>query len=310
MDSQACFFCGQPIIGNRSREHIFGDKFLQYLDLKQTNLASSLANPTTYSRIKVPAHATCNNEVGSEFENQMLGLIKSMDQNLELLSKLHMPSAEPLNTALREAFVHWVAKLYYGLLYWEAGLRNHQKPEYQQWLQGLLASEEFAYLRKCFMQRLAFRIPSSVFHFHLPEPQHSLRFDFGNGLPLGLIYVRFRQHLIVASVGDACLVQQWFTAAHVASAQAALSENSSEEPLAYLHAVAHIWAVREWLPIAPRLEYGESAIRDRSREGHPVPPEIDAPAVNERAAEVYAELAAKWRGSAASSYTEVSEDAP
>jgi hypothetical protein len=77
-------------------------------------------------------------------------------------------------------------------------------------------------------------------------------------------------------------------------ATSAIYEMSVKDPVAHLHAVAHIWAVREWLPIQPRIEFGEQGIRDRSREDLQHKPPIDAEAVNTRAAEIFRELASKW----------------
>ncbi len=61
MNMSACFFCGKEILGKISREHIFGDSFLGYLDLKLDELKSSQPHPTSYSKLKVPSHVTCNN---------------------------------------------------------------------------------------------------------------------------------------------------------------------------------------------------------------------------------------------------------
>lgn len=300
MDFDACFFCGEPIDGKTSREHIFSDKFLEYLGLKQEKVTSSLPRSTSYSKVKVPAHSSCNSGRGSEFEAYILRLIKSMDANLAHLSAIHTAFGEPLNESLRHAFTQWLAKLYYGLLYWEAGLETHVDPDYQRWLGSLLAEPEFAYLRKCFVDQLAFKIPSSLFHFHVPDPpEPAFRFDFGNGLPHGLFYVRFRNHLLVTALADANLVHQWLNEEHVSSLQLSITQLSAQDPAEYLHAVAHIWAIRELLPVAPRLEYQDRDILDRSREGYSQCPAIDSEAVNSRAAELFQKLVAKWKGTAA-----------
>lgn len=220
MKLDACFFCGKEIDGKISREHIFADSFLKYLDLKEQTVTSSLPHPTAYSKVKVPSHGPCNNQSGSEFEQYVLGLIKIMDSNLDHLSALHTNTGEPVNEGARQALTQWLAKLYFGLVYWESGLKTHANPEYQKWLRGLLVGPEFAYLRRCFTEQLAFKIPSSLFHFHVPDPpEPAFRFDFGNGLPHGLFYIRFRNHLLVTALGDANLVHEWFTEQHASSMQ-------------------------------------------------------------------------------------------
>jgi hypothetical protein len=299
MKTNECFFCGGVTSGKNSKEHIFGDSFLQYLDLKQESIRSSQPHPTSYSKVKVPSHESCNSRAGSEFESYILSLVKTMDTNLDHLATVHTATGERVNGALREAFTLWLAKLYFGLLYWEAGLEKHADADHQHWLRGLLDVPEFAYLRRCLRERLAFKLPSSLFHFRVPDPpEAALRFDFGNGLPHGLVYIRFRNHPLVAALGDANLVREWFTEEHVTAMQQWIDELSAKVPLAYLHPVSHLWAVREWLPIEPRLEFGEWGIRDCSRHGFAERPPIDEDAVNNRAAEIFAEHASKWMNEA------------
>jgi hypothetical protein len=296
LKADECFFCGEAISSNLSKEHIFGNGFLAYLDLKEDRIFSSQSHPTSYSKVKVPSHETCNNGVGSEFEAYVLSLIKNMDSNFDHLASIHGATGEPVNEALRQAFTLWLTKLYFGLLYWEAGLKRHADLNRQQWLRGLLDQPDFAYMRRCLTERLAFKLPSSLFHFRVPDPpEPAFRFDFGDGLPLGLVYIRFRNHLLVAALGDANLVREWITDEHIRTLQFSIDEQSEKDPVAYLHPVSHIWAVREWLPIQPRLEFGVDGIRDRSREGYDDRPPIDSDAVNTRATEIFHEHASKWK---------------
>ena len=292
----SCFFCGEEISEKISREHIFGDSFLGYMDLKLEQLTSSQPHPTSYSKLKVPSHKTCNTQEGSWFEQHVLSIIKSMDQNPEHLSGIHIPSDEPINQILRQTFTQWLAKLYFGLVYWEAGLKKHVDKARQEWLVSILNTNEFTYLRRCFKEGLDFKLPSSIFHFYVPDPpERVFRFDFGNGLPYGLFYIRFRNHLLVAALGDGNLVHEWFLNEHVRQCQAHINEQSQFDPVIYLHVVAHIWAVRECLPVQPIIEFNSSGIQDRSRESLAQRPNIDGDAVNKRAKEILDEHASKWK---------------
>ena len=296
MRPDACFFCGEVISEKVSREHIFGDSFLAYMGLKEERLTSWQPHPTSYSKVKVPSHNTCNNRAGSEFERYVLSLVRTMDSNVDHLAAVHTATGEALNEGLRQVFTQWLAKLYFGLVYWEAGLKKHADPSHQQWLRGLLGGPEFAYLRRCFTRRLGFKLPSSLFHFLVPDPpEPAFRFDFGSGLSHGLFYIRFRNHLLVTALGDGHLVREWLTEGDVRSMQQSIEELSCHDPVAYLHPVSHIWAVRESLPVQPHLEYEEWGIRDRSREGHSGRCAIDADAVRGRAARIFQEQASKWR---------------
>jgi hypothetical protein len=299
MKIDACFFCGNVISGKVSREHIFGDSFLGYLDLKRANLTSSQTHATSYSKVKVPSHRNCNNREGSWFESYVLSIVRTMDRNLDHLADLHTSTGEPINEGLRQAFTQWLAKLYFGLIYWEVGLKKHADPARQRWLVEILEGYEFDYLRRCYTQNLGFKLPSSLFHFRVPDaPEPGFRFDFGTGLPHGLVYIRFRNHLLVTALGDGNLVREWFQDEHVELCQAHLLAQSAADPVAYLHAVAHIWAVREWLPIQPRLELDNDGINDQTREGLELRPAIDDVAVNARAKEIFDEHASKWKNAA------------
>jgi hypothetical protein len=296
MRTDCCFFCGGEISGKPSREHIFGDSFLGYLNLKEGRLTSLQPHPTSYSKLRVAAHKTCNNQQGSWFESYVLSIIKTMGDNLDHLAGVHTSTGDSINEALRQAFTQWLAKLHFGLIYWEAGLKKHVDPAHQGWLHEILDSPQFAYLRRCFTDDLGFRLPSSLFHFSVPDPPApTFRFDFGNGLPHGLVYIRFRNHLLICALGDGNLVREWFTDEHVNQCQAQIIEQSGSDPIAYLHAVAHIWAVRELLPVQPLIEFQGSSIVDLSRQGLAMRPSIDDEAVNKRAREVFDEHAAKWK---------------
>lgn len=291
-----CFFCGLEIEDKVSREHVFGNAFLKYLDLKVEKFGSSLPNPVEYSRLKVPAHRVCNNEAGAWFENYVLGILKSMDANPDHLSRLHIQTDDSVNVALRQVLTQWLAKLYYGLLYWECVRKYHPDNVYQRQLKAMLDDRVFTHLRRCFVDDIGFNVPSSLFYFRVPNPPAPVfRFDFGNGLPYGLFYLRFDNHLLIAALGDACLVSEWLTSDLVASLQTTIDEESASDPVAYLVAVAHCWAVRENLPVQPRLEYGCDYIHDRSAEGLALKPPINGNSVNARAVELFTELARKWQ---------------
>ena len=296
VDPSACFFCGKSVTTRKTREHVFSDGFLDYLGIKQENVDSSLPHPTTYSKLKIPAHGPCNNELGSRFDNEILQLLPWMDSNVPDLMRIHRQPHGAQLTALREGLTQWFAKLYYGLIYWEAGLKTHGDKNYQSWLISLLTTSEFVYLRRCFMEELAFKVPSSLFYFHVPgHPDQGLRFDFANGLPLGIFYLRFGDHLFVSVLGDANLVHQWFSDRQVEIAQSHIEQNLERDPVAYLNAVAHIWSVRENLPIEPQIEIYQSGVRDRSIEGRPVAPPINVESINQRAYEIQQDLVSKWK---------------
>jgi hypothetical protein len=295
MNYNDCFFCGKPIEGKKTFEHIISDGFLEALDLKIENTLSGLPLPTTYSRIKVPAHASCNSQQGSRFEEQILALLKTLDSNVDILKELNAQSSAPLSAALKQYFVMWMCKIYFGFIYWEAGRTKHPDPARYGLLQQLLDDELFAYFRRCFVDELAFAVPSSFYYFHLAEPvSERFRFDFGTGLKLDLVYIRIRRHLFVAALADSCLVHEWLNGDAITYIQSHL-DRGSDDPAVYLHAVSHVWAIRELLPIAPSIEIRENVIMDHSRDLLDSRPDIAGDAVNDRAAEILDELLRRWK---------------
>ena len=294
--AKSCFFCGADIDSKQTREHIFADAFLRDFDLKNKVMHFRGRQSVQYSRIRVPAHARCNNEFGSRFESYVLELLRSLDDNLDTLRQMHLLQPSETAKRVREALCQWLAKLHFGLIYWEAHLVCHRDRAYQRNLAGLLQSEAFTYMRRCFIEFYAFNCPSSLYHFDLPDPPHpALRFDFGSALDTSAFYVRIDRHLLVVALADAYLVQEWLTPEVHGDLQRQIEEQGSEDPVCYLHAVGQIWSVRENLPVRPHLLYSDDAIRDHSRLGHDAKPSINGERVNDRAEEITAHLAERFR---------------
>jgi hypothetical protein len=72
MKSKACFFCGEEIAGKLSKERIFADSFLKYLDLKEQNVTSLLPHPTS-----VPYPLLCSkSSCGTSSSNSLLSILR------------------------------------------------------------------------------------------------------------------------------------------------------------------------------------------------------------------------------------------
>jgi len=84
--SKKCFFCNKEIIDKKTLEHIISNSLLGKLNIKEATLTGEYS--IQYSRIKVPAHSKCNNNFGSEFENQILSLLEDTD-NLHNIINSH-----------------------------------------------------------------------------------------------------------------------------------------------------------------------------------------------------------------------------
>ena len=73
-----CFFCSQIISDKKTQEHIIPNSLLGRLGIKEETVTGK--GIFQYSRIKVPAHKSCNSNFGSEYENEVLSLLDEPDQ--------------------------------------------------------------------------------------------------------------------------------------------------------------------------------------------------------------------------------------
>lgn len=65
-----CFFCSEPILEKKTKEHIISNTLLGKLGIKEDTLNND--KTLQYSRIKVPAHKKCNDTFGSRYEKKLL----------------------------------------------------------------------------------------------------------------------------------------------------------------------------------------------------------------------------------------------
>lgn len=291
-----CFLCGLPIEGKTTREHIFADSFLAEFNLKRERLRFGAPKPIEYSRIRVPAHKHCNNELGSKFENYVMQIIRTMDNNLDVMGELHLAHNSVVAGRIKEAICQWLTKLHLGLIFWEVGLKHHPNPEYQVSLKDYLETPIVTCLQRCFREWHYFNCPSSLYHFFVPPTKTPTpTFDFASSHEISGTFIKFGAHVLVTTIGDGKLVEEWFGERQYRIVQQRILDNSEKNPFAYLDAVANIWAVREYLPVQPQLEFTPDRIVDRSREGFEQKPSIDSEGVNNRANELFDELAQRFK---------------
>ncbi len=293
----ACFLCGKDIEGKITKEHIFGDAFLGEYNLKEKKMNYGGKAEIEYSRLKVPAHHSCNSETGSRFEEYILSIIKNISLNLDVMRELHTPQHSKTAACVKEVLCQWLVKIYLGLSYWELSRINHPNKEYQHLLNEVIQTPLTGYLQTCFSNEYTFNCPSSLYYFSVPyDSDHDINFDFATRHDVGGAYIKFGPHLLVATLADARLVEHWFNDSLYESVQTLITNETESDAAAYLLAVGHVWAVREYLPIEPKLEFTENSIIDTSRDGYDLAPEIDGKAVNRRAIELRNEMVERFLG--------------
>lgn len=290
-----CFLCGCEIKEKVSMEHIFSDAFLKKMNLKKMKFRyNATNNGKEYSRLKSPTHPKCNNEFGSRFESETLEMIESLNERSGELSKLHLNYQNSDIKDLKGRILKWLTKIYLGLLCWESGLPKHENTEFQSNLKQLLKDPALKTLQRCLTSEQCFYVPSSVYYFKIPSCFHiGFEFDFATGLPLGLIYVKINEHLFIACIADDRLVEEYFTNENYIFTQKVIDENTTVDPVAYLYAVSHIWAVRANLPVTPNIFYNDNYLLCLSRIG--LRPSICEHSINTRAKEIFDAQVKKFR---------------
>jgi hypothetical protein len=212
-EDRICFLCGGPIkTGTKAtEEHIFSDSFLAEYDLKRERLMFGAPNGIEYSRIKVPTHGDCNSGKGSDFEGYLLRIVRSMDTNKQVLVTLHLTPQSDVASAAKEALCQWLAKLHFGLIYWETGLKRHPNLDYQASLRQYLEKPVIGCLQRCFREWHYFNCPSSLYYFSVPNPlEKYFRFNFATHPEISGTFIKFGSHLLVAMIGDGKLTEEWF----------------------------------------------------------------------------------------------------
>jgi hypothetical protein len=194
-----CFLCGSEIKEKITKEHIFGDTFLEKHGLKLHKMKYGSNREVEYSRLKVPAHGKCNSENGSRFEKYVLSLLDHMHLNLDVMRELHAPAHSKVAACVKEALCQWMAKIYLGLTFWEIGRDNHPDKEYQKLLEEVLNTPLIGYLQRCFANDYAFNCPSSLYYFSVPDGGEGLAFDFATRHDVGGAYVKIGEHLLVTA---------------------------------------------------------------------------------------------------------------
>lgn len=279
-----CFLCGREIEGEAiTDEHVFSDSFLQDFDLKLETMNFGSTRPIKYSQVKVPAHKKCNNEGGARFEAYMRNILRTMSENEDVMQSIAFTRDDDVTNAIREVLVHWLAKIFYGLIYWEVGMKNHPRPDKQNGLYVHLDDFVLKKIQASVVDEQKFNIPSTLFWFKVPCHEDGTKFDFASHHELKSFFIRFGPNLLVSCLGDCNLVSEWFGQEQFRNSQSFIDTARSELDLTYLAVVAEIWAVRSVMPVSPQIAVNDDSVVDISRIVAAERPDIDVDAVRDSA---------------------------
>ncbi|MDP1879974.1 MAG: hypothetical protein Q8K60_03425 [Parachlamydiaceae bacterium] len=257
---KVCFFCSKPIIGKKTLEHIIPDSLLGKLGIKEKILHGQ--TKTQYSRIKVPAHGTCNSEFGSRYENEILALLESPDSLYESLIQdenaillQYQPSSD--NAAL---ITTWLSKIYYGLFY-----NDYLKVDSSEWnevCKEIIDNDNFRLIQQSYEKNHGFSLPSSLFVFKTNNEEFDL---VTYALPQAIL-IKIKSLVFILCIADGYLTKAYLNGEKIKLLKDYLSNELKLNPKFPLHsfAFAEIVALRINIPKTPSFAYSNEFMLNMS----------------------------------------------
>jgi len=160
---KVCFFCDEAIEEKKTLEHIIPNSLLGRLGIKEKTITGR--KETQYSRIKVPAHSSCNSEFGSHYENRALNLLNDLDSLYETIKsdEAGLPMVYGPDESATAIITTWLSKIYYGLFYYD--LISTQDEEWREICSSVVMGQNFEYVRASYRNGHGFQLPSSLYAF-------------------------------------------------------------------------------------------------------------------------------------------------
>ncbi|MBN4057734.1 hypothetical protein JYT73_02655 [Pseudoalteromonas haloplanktis] len=158
-----CFFCDEVIEGRKTLEHIIPNSLLGRLGIKEQTVTGQ--KDTQYSRVKVPAHSSCNSDFGSNYESRVLKLLDDPDSLYEAIKseEAGMPMMYGPDESKTAMITTWMSKIYYGLFYYD--LISTQDESWRKICSSVVMGKNFEYVRASYNHGHGFQLPSSLYVF-------------------------------------------------------------------------------------------------------------------------------------------------
>lgn len=160
---KVCFFCDEVIEGRKTLEHIIPNSLLGRLGIKEKTITGQ--KETQYSRVKVPAHSSCNSEFGSNYESRVLKLLDDPDSLYEAIKseEAGIPMMYGPDESKTAMITTWMSKIYYGLFYYD--LISTQDEGWREICSSVVMGKNFEYVRASYKHGHGFQLPSSLYVF-------------------------------------------------------------------------------------------------------------------------------------------------
>jgi hypothetical protein len=253
-----CFFCNEEIKDKKTLEHIIPDSLLKKLNIKEETLTGEFT--IQYSRIKVPAHSSCNNNFGSEFEDKILKLLEDPESLYEQINSndqldiIYSPSDD--STSL---FITWLSKIYYGLFYNDF-LKTHNE-DWRELCFEIINNQNFKLTQKSYQLNYGFNLPSSLYIFKTKKKNFNLR----TFIHPSSILMSINGLVFILAIADGFLCKNYLNSSNISNLKSYLSENDSiNEFPADLFAFSEIAALRLNIPKSPSFVFTDNEMLNLS----------------------------------------------
>lgn len=257
---RTCFFCAERIEEKKTLEHIIPNSLLGKLGIKEETITSQ--KETQYSRVKVPAHSTCNSGFGSDFENKALELLEDPDLLYESLKNEEsgiaiMYGPDESDTAIMTT---WLSKIYYGLFYYD--FISTQDDDWRNICLSLIAADNFKYVRRSYKNGHGFQLPSSLYVFKT----NNLDTDLTTFIEPSSIMLKAGAITLILCISDGYLTKNYLNGDTLDR----LRKNIRAEDEANVNfpshkmAFAEILAIRSCIPKSPKFVTSDNQIINMS----------------------------------------------
>ncbi|WP_278352423.1 HNH endonuclease [Chryseobacterium gleum] len=249
-----CFFCSQEITGKKTLEHIIPNSLLGKLNIKEKNLIGEYN--IQYSRIKVPAHSSCNNNFGSEYEDKILQLLDDPETLYnEINSNDQLDLRYSHSNDSTSLIITWLSKIYYGLFY-----NDYLKTRNNDWQNlcfEIINSENFKLTQNSYQLNTGFNLPSSLYAFKTKKKEFNLR---TNIYPSSIL-MNINGLILILCIADGFLCKNYLNSYNLATLNDHLKENDHLNTFPTdLFAFAEISALRLNIPKTPSFIFNEKEI--------------------------------------------------
>ena len=255
-----CFFCSEPILEKKTQEHIIPDSLLGKLGIKEETIAGK--GVFQYSRVKVPAHKTCNSEFGSRYEDRILKLLDDQEKLMEDLKAEE--SGTPIiygpNESVTALFSTWLSKIYYGLFYND--YLKIDDIEHKKVSQSIIDTDNFRMIQKAYKDEVGFCLPSSLYVFQSEKDF----FDLRTFVYPQTIMIKIHRLIFILAIEDGFLTKHYLNDGILSNFRdkLLLEEKKSDNFPIHLYALSEIMALRMCIPKTPSFVYSNNQIMNMS----------------------------------------------